>query len=281
MTMDVGVDDELVSVLPIHFSNALSPNIQIHQFPLLTRPLQVPPSAEQSGKFIKARIKPGIKRLEIHVPADTRTDVYNLEKSKNLGAARLEDDKVKNQENKDKAREEDPRLSEVRLRSEEVVQKGSYVLAVIRNGKMHFHPVSEIHQLRPTLTYLDILSRKSKRSRGGDSDSDSDGPPPDPDDPIPVAPVKKEKKPTGEAKEVHVTAKKADDTIGQGGLSAGRREMLHHLRLEEEEKWEDLQFFDASTEESSAALESLFSQTEEELKCTSDLTTFLTSIKGL
>ena len=80
------------------------------------------------------------------------------------------------------------------------------------SGKLHLHPISEIHQLRPTLTYLDILSRKNRR-RGPGSDSDSDdGPPPDPDE-VPVAATpKKEKKTSGDEKEVHVTARKSDDS---------------------------------------------------------------------
>jgi len=113
-------------------------------------------------------------------------------------------------------------------------------------GKLHLHPISETHQFRPTLTYLDILSRKNKRSRGAGSDSDSDdGPPPDPDDIAPVVPLKKEKKAAGEAKEVHVSARKSDEQSGlggQGSLSTVRREILHIIRVEEEERWEDLAF---------------------------------------
>ena len=113
-------------------------------------------------------------------------------------------------------------------------------------GKLYLHPISQTHQFRPTLTYLDILSRKNKRSRGGDSDSDSDdGPPPDPDEIAPAVPLKKEKKAAGEAKEVHVSARKSDDQSGlggQGSLSAVRREMLHIIRVEEEEQWESLAF---------------------------------------
>lgn len=119
-------------------------------------------------------------------------------------------------------------------------------------GQLHLHPVSETHQLRPTLTYLDVLSRKTKRRTGGGSDSDSDdGPPPDPDDPAPPPPPtkkEKEKKPTGEAREVQVSAKKSSDEKGmqpfQGGLSAVRREMLLAIRTEDEETWEDLEFCD-------------------------------------
>lgn len=130
-------DDRLLSVLPIHFSNVLTPNVHLHQFPLLTRPLQAPPSAAASGKRIKARLKPGVRRLEIHVPVDTRPEVWNNERSKELGSARVEDDREKNQEvPKLKQREgEEPRLAEVRLRSEQLPQMGAYVLGVLRNGK--------------------------------------------------------------------------------------------------------------------------------------------------
>ena len=133
--MDLDENDELVSVLPIHFSDALATNLQIHQFPLLTRPLQAPPSAVLSGKRITARIKPETRRLEIHVPIDTRREVYNAEKSKELGAGRVEDDREKDQEKTERYRDNEvPRLSEVRLRSEEITHRGAHVLGIIRDG---------------------------------------------------------------------------------------------------------------------------------------------------
>lgn len=137
--MEVDENDELVSVLPIRFSHSLAPNLQIHQFPLLTRPLQVPPSAVLSGKRIKARIKPQTRRLEIHIPIDTRPEVYNVEKSKGFGAGRQEDDRekdlqagIKNQD------DEEPRLSDVQLRSEEIPQRGAHLLGVVRDGVSFF-----------------------------------------------------------------------------------------------------------------------------------------------
>lgn len=139
--MNVLHEDRLVSVLPIYLNNTLSPNVQLHQFPLLTRPLQVPPSAAASGKQIRARIKPGVRRLEVHVPVDTRTEVWNAERSRELGAARVQDDKEKNQEQaKLKQREgEEPRLTETRLRSEPIPQVGAYVLGVVRDGMSFMH----------------------------------------------------------------------------------------------------------------------------------------------
>ena len=134
--MDVE-EDRLVAVLPIHLSNALSTNLQLHQFPLHTRPLQVPPSAAASGKRIRARLKANTKRLEVHVPVDTRPEVWNAEKSRELGAARQQDDKEKNQElTKLKQKEgEEPKLTETRLRSEPVPQVGAYILGVVHEGE--------------------------------------------------------------------------------------------------------------------------------------------------
>lgn len=263
-------DDQIVSTLPIHFSNSLFPKVQIHQFPLLTRPLQAPPSAIASGKRITARIKPNVRRLEVHVPADNRPEVCSSERSKALGAARVEDDREKNQDpTKGKEREDDPRLNEVRMRSEEIPQRGVHMLGIVRDGwlllyafpvilfnvimlgQLHLHPISETHQFRPTLTYLDVLSRKNKRRTGTGSDSDSDdGPPPDPDEPAPVPVTKKERKPAGETREVQVTARKAEDKGGMSGVSGGlsvvRREMLIAIRAEEDEDWKNLQFCDVT-----------------------------------
>jgi DNA-directed RNA polymerase-3 subunit RPC5 len=153
-------DDEVVSSIPIRFSNALSPKIQIHQFPLLTRPLQTPPSAAASGKRITARIKPNVQRLEIHVPSDTRAEVWNSDRGRELGAARVDDDREKNQESKGKAREDnEPRLNEVRMRSEQIQQKGSYMLGIVRDGRFsHFH--SFPRSMRVQASYISTQSAR-------------------------------------------------------------------------------------------------------------------------
>ena len=134
---EMETDDPIVSVLPVHLSNNLAPNLQLHQFPLLNRSLEVPPSASVSGKRIRARLKPTARRLEVHVPVDHRPEVWNAEKSKELGAGRMEDDKEKNQVSGSKLKEgEEPRLSEVRYRSEEIPHVGAYLLGVVRDGEL-------------------------------------------------------------------------------------------------------------------------------------------------
>ncbi|KAH9985423.1 DNA-directed RNA polymerase III subunit Rpc5 [Russula compacta] len=279
-------DDRIVGLLPIHLSNNLAPDLQLHQFPLLNRSLEVPPSAATSGKRIRARLKPTTRRLEVHVPIDPRLEVWNTERSKELGAGRMEDDKEKNQVSGSKLKEgEEPRLSEVRYRSEEIPHVGAYMLGVVRDGALHLHPLNETHQLRPTLTYLDGLNRKSRRSHGAESDSDSgDGSPADPDEVSPDSIPKKAKKSGGDAKEVQIAARKVEEKGGRdlhGGLSATRREMLMCLRAEEEEEWQDFAYHGPESAEYSAAYEAIFSRSSDKLESQSSVTTFLSSIPGL
>ncbi|KAI5991640.1 DNA-directed RNA polymerase III subunit Rpc5 [Pisolithus albus] len=281
------MEDEIVSVIPIHYSDLLSPNVHVHQFPLLSRPLQIPPSAATSGKRIRARIKAVARKVEIQVPADTRPGIWNQDKSKQFGVARLEDDREKNQEGSSaKQRDgEEPRLTEVRLQSEQIPQQGVYMLGVIRDDRLHLVPVSETHQFRPTLTYLDLTSRKSGRSKGGaGTDSDSDDYPPDPDEPVPVvAAAKKEKKPA-EGKEVQMSARKLVEDRNnsiQGGMSAIRREMLLAMRAVEEEPWQAIEFCDSGTEESNQVFQSILSDDKERLECKTGIATLLKSIRGL
>lgn len=173
--MDVNMeeDDPVVSVLPIHLTNTLLPHVQIHQFPLLNRKLVVPPAAERSGKLIKARLKPQSKRLEIHVPVDTRKDVWNDDRAKELGAGRAVDDKEKNQETGAmKLKEgEEPRLSETRLRSEQIPQAGAYMLGFVREGM----PCTAIMP-RPSTDALYRSLTSTPRQRNTSTSPDTDIP---------------------------------------------------------------------------------------------------------
>ena len=110
-------------------------------------------------------------------------------------------------------------------------------------GQLHLHPISQTHQLRPSLTYLDFQQRRSKSRRGHEDDDESDEAPPDPDDPgSPPKDKGKEKAkaaPTP-AKEIQAAARRVEDA----GLSVTRREFLLRMREERSEDWESLKYFD-------------------------------------
>ncbi|KZS92926.1 hypothetical protein SISNIDRAFT_549959 [Sistotremastrum niveocremeum HHB9708] len=255
------MEDTIEAVLPVYYSNTSDPNIHLYQFPLLERPLHIPPAAAASGKIITARHKQSIARTEIHVPLDTRQEVWNPERGRELGQARHGSDKANAPPDRNARDDPNPRLTEVRLRSELVPSKGDYMLGILHGNAIHLHPLQQVHQLRPSLEYLDFISQKNARRNRADSDSDSDdGPPPDPDDLVPEVETPKARKPAGEAKEVQVSARKGDDKGGDQrsiGLSSVRREILSQIRLEEEENWEPLEYHDEEAADSIQIFEEL------------------------
>lgn len=140
-------NDTIETTLPIYLSNSLNENLHIFQYPLLSRPLEVPPSAALTGKRIKARHKPKAGRYEVHVPNDTREEVWNVDRGRDLGQARADEDaedagageeptksKKRDYEREEREKEE-KRLGEVRLRSEKLESTGVYMLGVVRDGE--------------------------------------------------------------------------------------------------------------------------------------------------
>lgn len=93
---------------------------------------------------------------------------------------------------------------------------------------------------------MDHLSKKKGGRGGEDSGSEDDGPPQDPDE-VPLVVTKKEK-PEPQAKEVQVSVRKSmpDEKNVLGGLSVQRRELLAHIRAEEEDPWEELVYYDGA-----------------------------------
>lgn len=142
-------EDPIETTMPIYLSGSLKDSLHLFQYPLMSRPLEVPPSAASTGKRIKARHKPKNGRYEVHLPNDTREEVWNVERGKDLGQARAEEDaeEVGNNEESSKSRRrdheregrdrEEKRLGEVRLRSEKTTDTGVYMLGVIRDGEYH------------------------------------------------------------------------------------------------------------------------------------------------
>ena len=91
---------------------------------------------------------------------------------------------------------------------------------------------------------MDHLSGKKGGRGGEESGSEDDGPPQDPDE---VDGAKKEK-PGPQAKEVQVSVRKSmpDEKNVLGGLSVQRRELLSHIRAEEDDPWEELVYHDGT-----------------------------------
>ncbi|KAG8999397.1 hypothetical protein FRB90_012083 [Tulasnella sp. 427] len=242
------------------------------------------------------------RRYEIHVPVDARPAMWNAEQAKEYGAARVEEDAEERRllEGEDKAGkkgkagvkkegrkkyesdeddEEEKKknaktLKDVRLRSERVKTKGDYFIGVLRDGQLYLHPISQVHQFRPTLTYMDVLSRKTKSTAEDDEEGEEEN----------AAPATAAATAAKSAREVVVAARgtPGEGAGNVGGLSALRREMISTMRKEQEERWVDMQWDDEKASHTTDIYEDLFSRASNDpLRCTSKISDVLIGIKGL
>jgi len=253
------MDDPVVASLPIYLSTALLPNLQLYQYPLLQRPLQVPPSAKLAGKKINARFKPETDIIEIHVPFDTREDVWNKKQSREYGQYRHEEDGHKT------TSKEEKRLNDLRLKSERIREGAAYMVGVVRDNQLHLHRISATYKFRPNLAYVDLHSQKTKRRRGEEEGTFSD----EAEEQEEQEAQPKKSKALGEAKEVMVSARKTGESKFPTGMSDMRRELLRNLRAEELESWVSLKYQDETG--SHSLFEGLMAKTDTHLECTSSM----------
>ena len=247
------MDDPVVASLPVYLSTALVPNLQLYQYPLLQRPLQAPPSAQVAGKKINARFKPDTDVIEIHVPFDTREDVWNKKQGREYGQYRAEEDGQR------ATSKDEKRLDDLRLKSERIREGAAYMVGVMRDSKssccftvynsalpprssdqLHLHRLSATYKFRPNLTYVDLHSQKTKRRRGEEEGTLSD----DAEEEEEQEPKPRKGKVLGEAKEVMVSARKTGESKFPTGMSDMRRELLRDMRAEELEPWVSLKYHD-------------------------------------
>ncbi|WRT70670.1 uncharacterized protein IL334_007668 [Kwoniella shivajii] len=248
-------DDEPIATLPIYLSSTLSPHFDIYQYPLQHRSLSVPTWARDRGKEISARVKEKFGRVEIEIPVDAGQSYWREERARDLGfvtnvknANGGEDDivggygfsgaggggssskeKSKDKKGKDKkssSKDKEKWGDKMRLRSEPVPNATGYYSGVIREGALHLHPISKVHQFRTSLTYLDDADEKAreKPSRRMNGDSDDEG---------------KKKPAPGPVKDLRPQRKLLDeeDNDGSGSIKDFRNKMWWMAKKEEEDHW--------------------------------------------
>ena len=151
--------------------------------------------------------------MEVEIPGDAGPDVWRDDRARDLGFVTdvnatngmedveggygfggrgTEKEKEKEKKKKEKKRKEEKWGDKVRLRSEVVPGATGYYSGVIRDGEpesllkfgirlmndigaLHLHPISQLHQLRTSLSYLDdydtqirerAISRKEREEQG-------------------------------------------------------------------------------------------------------------------
>jgi DNA-directed RNA polymerase III subunit RPC5 len=180
---------ELLASLPVYMSNSLpsSSTLQVFQYPTYPkgRPLPFPQSARERGLQAAMRTRPNAKRVEIELPLDLRPGVYNTDRGEEFGegaaaagpigpgpkGANAPSSAIKGGEKRVKSEfggyqsfsspsadlANRKKLERTRLESLLMPHQTKYMLGVIRDKAVHLTPVDSVHQLRPSMHYIDAL----------------------------------------------------------------------------------------------------------------------------
>lgn len=204
-SLDLPPASELLTSLPVYLNGSLAESSSLHvfQYPIYARdrPLPVPASAAARGLKVSSRWRPKANRVEVELPLDVRTEVYNTERGADFGAGA--DVLARKQERADLAhvgstshdaagqrvkREDDPnaqrgpqKLEKMLLESSQVPNATQYMVGVIREQALHLTRLRSIVQLRPSMNYLDAIDeareaekRRDRAALAGEAESDQE-----------------------------------------------------------------------------------------------------------
>ncbi|KAJ1990646.1 hypothetical protein GGI25_004093 [Coemansia spiralis] len=232
-------DDEIVAEIPIYLTHDLAKNLHLLQYPQRSgsiKPGELLPSV--------ARIKPIHGQIEMDIPLDVQSPMYNKERGLELGAGLSDNNRL---------------LDITTLVSVNIPKNSTYAAGVFQNGELHLTPIEKITQLRPSLKYLDRVAEKELAASKLDIDDEEE----------------EYKEVKAQTVQVTVRSAQAEEALRQQHNSIA----FMHQKLEEE-PWSKLLYFDVGTEESNAVYSKLFASNREHLTCKDSPDEYLTKIIG-
>ncbi|KAJ2776399.1 hypothetical protein H4R18_005687 [Coemansia javaensis] len=233
-------DDEIVAEVPVFLTQKLERQLHLLQYPQrvgVLRPGELLPRA--------ARIKPVHGQIELDIPLDVHSPMYNKARGVELGEGIADDGRL---------------LDTTTLVSVDIPKSSEYLAAVVRDGEVHLTAIDRVTQLRPSLKYLDRIAEKKAASRKADNSDDE-------------AAEKKEVK----AQTVQVTVRSAQ---AEEALRQQQNSIAYMQQRLEEEPWADLAYFDVGTDESAAVCAGLVAGSRDDLVCTMGPDEYLSAVIG-
>ncbi|WVQ85929.1 hypothetical protein IAT38_008097 [Cryptococcus sp. DSM 104549] len=230
-------DDEVLATLPIYLAPVAAPGLDVYQYPLQHRSLSVPTWARDRGKYISARVKEKVGRVEVEIPVDAGADYWRDERATELGYTMDVENgdgpvggygfggaDTQRKGAKEKAKKSEKWGDKMRLTSEPLPNATGYYSGVVRDGALHLHPIKNTLQFRTSLGYLDDLDAPRGSRRGADEDED--------------AAKKKGKAPVGSAtRPGQRKALDEEDNDGSGSIKDFRNKMWYMKQKEDEDVW--------------------------------------------
>ncbi|KAJ2327299.1 hypothetical protein GGI00_004499 [Coemansia sp. RSA 2681] len=233
-------DEEIVAEIPIYLTYRIAKNLHLLQYPQKNsqaKPGELRPSV--------SRYKPVHGQIEMDIPLDVTSAMYNKERGRDLGVGLSDNGRI---------------LDIQTLVSVDIPKSSNYMAGVFREGAIHMTPIEKITQLRPSLKYLDRVAEKELAASKLDDDDDDD------DD-----------KQNVKAQTIQVTVRSAQ---AEEALRQQQNSVAYIQKKLEEEPWSKLTYFDVGSEESYSVSSKLLARRTGDLVCKTNPDEFLTAIIG-
>ncbi|KAJ1729741.1 hypothetical protein LPJ61_003381 [Coemansia biformis] len=233
-------DEEIVAEIPVYLTQKLEKQLHLLQYPQkigAVRPGELQPRT--------ARIKPIHGQIELDIPLDVHSPMYNKRRGAELGEGIADDGRL---------------LDTTTLVSVNIPKSSEYLVGVMQGGELHLTAIDKVTQLRPSLKYLDRIAEKDLAARKAD-DSDDE------------ATEKKDVK----AQTVQVTVRSAQ---AEEALRQQQNSIAYMQQRLEEEPWSDLAYFDVGTDECNVARADLVADNREDLIHSTDPSEYLSLVIG-
>ncbi|KAI9482453.1 hypothetical protein LPJ78_003824 [Coemansia sp. RSA 989] len=134
-------NEEILAEVPVFLTQKLARQLHLLQYPQKN-------SRVQPGELNprEARIKPIHGKLEMDIPLDVESPMYNEERGRELGVGLGDGRQL---------------LDITTLDSVNIPQNSEYLAGIMQNGELHLTAIDKITQLRPSLRYLDKVAERA------------------------------------------------------------------------------------------------------------------------
>ncbi|KAJ2455579.1 hypothetical protein EV183_000678 [Coemansia sp. RSA 2336] len=228
-------DEEILAEVPVFLTQKLAKQLHLLQYPQKN-------SRVQQGELNprEARIKPIHGKLEMDIPLDVESPMYNEERGRELGVGLGNGRQL---------------LDITTLESVNIPQNSDYLAGIMQNGELHLTAIGKITQLRPSLKYLDKVAERTLADSKLDDDEEEDT----------------------KTQSVQVTIRSAQ---AEEALRQQQNSIAFMQQKLEEEPWSELTYYDVGTSESTAMLSRLVADNREPLACKTDADEYLNLVIG-
>ncbi|KAI9189491.1 hypothetical protein H9P43_000924 [Blastocladiella emersonii ATCC 22665] len=230
-------EDPIVKTMPVFLNSQLASNLHLFQFPIRSRPFS------EGGQPIEARIKSKSQVIELDLPLDTRSVIYDPAQGETFGssdsAPRTIYDRAADPDSGGGAGSSPKKLDRMTLTSTKVPPITTYYVAAFRDDEMHLSPVASTLQFTPSLKHIDRLAQQDRDAKKRVDEE--------------------EKRARGEQVDKKPSAAMLLSRVETEDMASARQKSITHMRkVQDEEKFAPLDYYNEMTDHAEQVLNRMF-----------------------